>query len=94
MFGAVEPYILAPVASGQGRAEWRYWLATREIQFPKALHMATCNTYDQMQLVTIPNLIEVFWNDGADYTHQKSIRRFLVNQTGSGQGHLPLDGEL
>lgn len=83
MFGAVEPYILALGGIRSGKSYGgRYWLATRVIQFPKALHMATCNTYDQMQLVTIPNLIEAFETMGVDYTHQKSIRRFLVNHNG------------
>lgn len=83
MFAAREPYLLALGGIRSGKTfGGRYWLANRAMRFPKAAHMATCNTYDQMELVTIPNLIEAFETMGVDYTHQKSVRRFLLHHNG------------
>lgn len=57
----------------------RNWIVDRAVRFPRSLHMATANSYPQLELVTIPNLIEALDQWGVDWRHMSSKRRFEIS---------------
>lgn len=56
----------------------RNWIIDRATRFPRSLHMATANSYPQLELVTIPNLIEALDAWGLAWEHVVSKRRFEI----------------
>lgn len=76
---AQEPYLGMCFGVRGGKTFFgRNWIIDRAVRFPRSMHMATANSYPQLETVTIPNLIEGLEAWRLPYRHLISKRRFEV----------------
>ena len=78
-WNATEPYVGLCFGIRGGKTYFgRNWILRRVVEFPESEHIATANSYDQLRLVTIPNIERGLKEWGLPYVHAKGERAFKI----------------
>jgi Terminase large subunit, T4likevirus-type, N-terminal len=78
-WNAGEPYIGLCFGIRGGKTYFgRNWILRQAVTFPKAEYICTANSYDQLRIVTVPNLKAALTDWGLPYRHVKGDRVFEV----------------
>jgi hypothetical protein len=78
-WNAVEPYLGLCFGIRGGKTYFgRNWILRQAALFPRADYICTANSYDQLRLVTIPNMEAAFGDWSLPYRHIQGKRVFEV----------------
>lgn len=78
-WNAVEPYIGLCFGIRGGKTHFgRNWILRQAATYPRADYICTANSYDQLRLVTIPNMEAAFGDWSLPYRHVQYKRFFEV----------------